>query len=72
MVWISGEAPEHWYNKLLGQKRLPRALLAVRVAAVVVITNTAKGVTVWGGGGPHLGRKIFSSKGPRIKPAIVT
>ena len=48
-------------------EKVPRSLLAVRVAAVVVITNTAKVVIVGGGGGPHLEIKIFSSKFPRIK-----
>ena len=48
-------------------EKVPRSLLAVRVAAVVVITNTAKVVIVGGGGGPHLERKMFSSKFPRIK-----
>ena len=46
-------------------EKVPRSLLAVRVAAVVVITNTAKVVVVGGGGGPHLGKKDFLIKIPK-------
>ena len=70
-VWVGCEAPRNRFNKLLGAKkseRLPRSLRVVRVAAVVVIANTAKVAMgdVGRGGRPHLKWKIFSSsKVPR-------
>ena len=69
-VWVGSVTPRHQFNKLLDQKyeRLPRSLfVVVRIAAVVVIANTAIFFMgdVGRGGRPHLKWKIFSSKVPR-------
>ena len=54
--WVGCVAPRHRYNKL--SERSPWFWLAVGVAAVVVITNMIKAVSMGGVGGPHLEKKM--------------